>query len=34
MSFFFRRRERRYVWSPAVDFSNHRVALTLMMFWR
>jgi len=31
---FFRRRRaaRRYVWSPAVDFSDRRIAATLMAF--
>jgi hypothetical protein len=31
---FFRRRRaaRRYVWSPAVDFSDRRIAATLMTF--
>ena len=27
-----RRREQRFVWSPAVDFSNRRVAAALMTF--
>jgi hypothetical protein len=31
---FFRRRRaaRRYVWSPAIDFSDPRIAATLMAF--
>ena len=30
---FFRwRRQRRFVWSPAVDFSDRRVAVALMTF--
>jgi hypothetical protein len=27
-----RRRARRYVWTPAVDFSDRRIAATLMLF--
>ncbi len=29
---FFRRRVRRYVWSPAIDFSHRGVIATLMTF--
>ncbi len=29
---FRRRRLRRYVWAPAVDFSNRRVIAALMTF--
>ncbi len=30
--FFRRRQQRRYVWSPAVDFSDPRIAAALMTF--
>ena len=29
---FRRRRLRRYAWSPAVDFSDHRIAAALAIF--
>jgi hypothetical protein len=32
LSFFSLRRRRRFVWSPAVDFSHGRVALALATF--
>jgi hypothetical protein len=28
------RAARRYVWTPAIDFSDRRIAATLMMFSR
>jgi len=31
-SFLFRRRARRYVWAPAIDFSDRRIAATLFLF--
>ena len=30
--FLWRRRERRFVWTPAVDFSQRHLAVTLMEF--
>ncbi len=32
LSFFRRRRARRFVWSPSVDFTNRRVAAALITF--
>lgn len=32
LSFFRRRRARRFVWSPAIDFTDRRVAAMLMAF--
>ena len=32
MKAFFRRRKQNYVWRPAVDLSDRRVATTLMTF--
>lgn len=29
-----RRAARRYVWAPAIDFSDRRIAGTLMLFGR
>jgi hypothetical protein len=31
---FRRRRARRYVWAPAVDFTDRRIAAALMLFGR
>ena len=31
-AFLFRRRQRRYVWAPAIDFSDRRIAAMLMAF--
>jgi hypothetical protein len=31
-AFFRRRTARRYVWTPAIDFSDRRIAATLMTF--